>query len=239
MTTLCAQSQSASLLGNMGELMYMRPNINEPEALKKNTLRLQEIVQGLKPYETNLELDEQESLYKAKAALYNDWLLSSNFKGYDQKELKSTLIKYFGKKYTWSQSLDVMVEDALGCISTNLVFNKKISPEEVTIRATIFPYYVERLEKKSGADFYLAVYNTAFLQTSIFYDLKSTGIAGVDIEALIDYSDRFLKIIELGAAPTGSHSSNCIELEVVSKEFVQKVSAVKEQFESCKISKCK
>ncbi|MEI6080717.1 MAG: hypothetical protein WCQ53_08805, partial [bacterium] len=102
-----------------------------------------------------------------------------------------------------------------------------------------FPYYVERLEKKSGADFYLAVYNTAFLQASIFYDLRSTGIAGVDIGSLIDYSDRFLKIMELGSSPTGYIGSNWIELEVTSKEFVENVSTVKAQFESCKISKCK
>ena len=180
------------------------PDMNEyKEDLKKNTLRLEEVIVSLNDSELSLGPQDKEKLFNAKKALYDSWLDSSKFNNYDYSDLKNTLVKYLGKRYAWFINLDSLVDKAMEYLASREGRVIPLTPEDVVVKAKIFPYYVEKLDKgrasTMGDDLRIAL----LLQAGILDDLRSIEDAGVDIDTLVGYSDRLYKYVGL-LCPDGS-----------------------------------
>ncbi|MEI6080715.1 MAG: hypothetical protein WCQ53_08795, partial [bacterium] len=217
---LCAQT--TELMKQLSDIMKERAIVrSSSEEYTKNTLRLEDVVASLDNYETILTPKNQLNLYDAKRALYNDWVYRNNLKPYDAEELKRTLITYITREYNWEKGNETKIDLAkLVKFSMDAIVAKKenqLDPLDVVIEAKIFPYYVEKLSKdyvfKSNVDDIMFV---ASMQAVILTNLRTISNAAVDINDLIDYSEQFTKIIELGR-PTSS------ELKVEKNKIIRDV----------------
>ena len=198
------------------------------EKLKVNTLRMEETVQELEQYELSLSTENQKKLYDAKTELYNEWLENSKLDTYDAKGLKSLLVKYLNKKVALLERLDALVEDALILLSDKIKYNSQFTPEEVVIEAKIFPYLVGNLKNVKGLERQSLDFNAAIIQENLLKNLQAVANEGVDIDALVGYSDKLYKFIGLESP------GNDPELKANKEALLEKISTAKTGLEACK-----
>ncbi|MEI6080716.1 MAG: hypothetical protein WCQ53_08800 [bacterium] len=194
------------------------------EELKVNTLRLQEVVQDLDQYEITLDPEAQAKLYTAKRSLYAEWKASSGVSFYDTAELRSSLLKYLGKKYAIFQSLNSLVEEAhTKCREIHRI----LGPQDLIIQAKIFAYYVSKLDKGSitmQSDVLFAV----MLQSSLLKNLDRVSDAGIDVDLIVNYSDMLYKVIDLGCPGSSP------ELKAEKESYLNDVAKTKAEFKLIK-----
>ena len=197
------------------------------EDLKKNTLRLEEVVADLESIELALSVQNKDKLFDAKKALYDGWLETSKFNNYDYSQLKVELAKYLGKKNVWLLNLDTLVSSAMEYLTSREDKSMPLTPEDVIIKAKIFPYYVEKLDKSRAATMGEDLRIALLLQAGILDDLHAIEDAGVDIALLIGYSDRLYRYV-------GLLCPESVDAKAGKAEILAKIMDIKTGFEEVK-----
>ena len=201
---------------NGSEVQNLVNKINEITKSNKNTVitteldkaKLESYVQLLGQYRKELNSEQLVAVYFAKVNLHNYWLNHRTSENLSVKQLL-TYIKQNAKDEKGKQIYTVSSRDnvkTLVELVRSYISNKdgEISSEDASMMQKIFEYYVDIIERTDPMLKSIpALYEEDLLvakqlqENMLGFLIKGEFVESLDINNLLDYSDRLLKATEI------------------------------------------
>ncbi|MEI6080572.1 MAG: hypothetical protein WCQ53_08065, partial [bacterium] len=164
----------------------------DTEYLKKLNLQIEELISSVEGQEDQLGSLDASTIYQARWIVYKNWLKDKE-SFFDETKFNSVLSAYVMTDLSVNVPSDKLASYALRIMRSNKENNGEYTDDDIAVAAQLFYseiFKMENLRKKEIEERYESTSSALSLLVILLDNVDKLVFAGVDINSLVDISQR-------------------------------------------------